>query len=101
MQRLAPLAVCLLVAGSAIFCSGKCAGLKKALALYLHVPGSKGVLLAVVEVIGGSYRGVVLVTSRLGLLFRFGLPSCHGLALRRRVLRGRRTLGRRCIRGRR
>jgi hypothetical protein len=85
------LGISFLMTGAAILRTGKCAGLEKALAFDPNISRSKWLLVAIVEVIGGSGIGVIRFAICIEPLIRPGLKLSEGIALRGRILR------RRCI----
>src|SRR5580700_1782826 len=84
MKRLTPLAVRLLVAGTAVLCSGKRSWLKKAFTLHLHISRSEWILNAVMEVVARGHLSVIRFAIRLRPLLSLSLPFRQRLSLRRR-----------------
>jgi hypothetical protein len=92
MQSLPPLCVSLLMAGSAILGAGKCAGLKKALALHLDVSRRERLVFAVVKIVCRRLTSA-LYALRAASKSWSALASSfsRSLALGRRVLDRRRA----------
>ena len=89
MQRLSPLAVCLLVAGPAVFRTWESSRLDESFAHHLHVTWSEWVLLPVVEVVGRRHCCVVLLACRFSRQLGLGLPLGNRLTLCRSILNWR------------